>query len=325
MRLTQETAARRLPCGALVLWPVEFAITALPHLISLTLPEVVPVLMAATLAGGLVLNTSHHRQETTKDAIKRSDGLQRNRAPFVAAFRSATMLTTCVCILAVDFHVFPRRFAKVETYGTGIMDIGVGAFVFANGLVSRQARGIRTPDRRSYDGLVGRARGAMHSVGPCLVLGLGRLASVKATEYPEHVSEYGVHWNFFLSLAAVSLLTTVVQPSPVCSVPLAGLMLAAHHYALTRGGLESYIGEPQLHPATATGGTNNAQTCSLSDALSRCARSRCSARGGKLCLSQQRRHLQSPRLLGGVPAWHCAGPLVALTSPNAQRSKRCRH
>ena len=74
----------------------------------------------------------------------------------------------------------------------GITQIGVGAFVFANGLV--------TPMTSTPKGLFG----ALRSAGPLLVLGAGRLVSIKASGYPEHVSEYGVHWNFFLTLAAVS-------------------------------------------------------------------------------------------------------------------------
>jgi hypothetical protein len=50
------------------------------------------------------------------------------------------LLVTSICILAVDFPVFPRRFAKTEDFGFGLMDIGVGAFVFVSGLVSQEAR-----------------------------------------------------------------------------------------------------------------------------------------------------------------------------------------
>lgn len=31
------------------------------------------------------------------------------------------MLVTCVTILAIDFTVFPRRYGKTETYGTGLV------------------------------------------------------------------------------------------------------------------------------------------------------------------------------------------------------------
>ena len=61
--------------------------------------------------------------------------------PFVTATRTLTNLVTAIAILAVDFPIFPRRFAKTETYGTGLMDTGVGMFVVIHGLTSPEARG----------------------------------------------------------------------------------------------------------------------------------------------------------------------------------------
>lgn len=39
----------------------------------------------------------------------------------VKVYRSHMMLLTIICILAVDFHVFPRKFAKCEIWGTSVV------------------------------------------------------------------------------------------------------------------------------------------------------------------------------------------------------------
>ncbi|KAK9122045.1 hypothetical protein Syun_019662 [Stephania yunnanensis] len=68
----------------------------------------------------------------------------------ISSYRVSMMIVTCLCILAVDFKIYPRRYAKTETYGTGLV----------------------------------------------------------------HVGEYGVHWNFFFTLAAVSILTMTINIHP---------------------------------------------------------------------------------------------------------------
>ena len=118
---------------------------------------------------------------------------------FLCNFRAYVNIATAVSILAVDFVIYPRRFAKTETYGTGLMDVGVGSFIIANALVCQDARKT-TGSNLSFMKAV---RKELRAVLVLIALGFVRFAAVKSTDYQEHVSEYGVHWNFFLTLACV--------------------------------------------------------------------------------------------------------------------------
>ena len=87
------------------------------------------------------------------------------------------------------------------------MDVGVGCFVFAQGVMSgHRLAAAGVPGWREF-------QRAVRASVPLWILGSVRLFLVKATDYQEHVSEYGVHWNFFYTLA--------VLPVGVC----VGLML----------------------------------------------------------------------------------------------------
>ena len=126
------------------------------------------------------------------------------RVPFGTLARTYVNLFTAIAILAVDFPIFPRRLAKAETYGTGLMDVGVGAFLLANAGTAPEAR---YPERFSSNHSLKSYLKMLVLTGryvlPLFVLGLVRLAAVKSTDYQEHVTEYGVHWNFFFTVAVV--------------------------------------------------------------------------------------------------------------------------
>jgi phosphatidylinositol glycan class W len=162
--------------------------------------------------------------------------------PFITHYRGAMMVMTCVAILAVDFPVFPRRFAKVENWGTSLMDMGVGSFVFTAGVVAarpalKEASGRRPPlSKRLVTSL-------RHSI-PLLVLGTIRFISVKGLDYAEHVTEYGVHWNFFFTLGFLppfaALLQTVFDIVPSYAL-LSCILATLYEIALDKTSLGAFI------------------------------------------------------------------------------------
>ena len=155
-------------------------------------------------------STSNGKPTSSLDEATADDKDPLPIKPFITTYRGAMMIITCASILAVDFNVFPRRFAKTETFGTSLMDMGVGSFVFAAGLSAARQQ-LREQEKKSYS-FVARFKNSLRHSFPLLILGVVRLLSVKGLEYAEHVSEYGVHWNFFFTLAVIPLMVAIIQP-----------------------------------------------------------------------------------------------------------------
>lgn len=153
------------------------------------------------------------------------------------------LVVTCLAILAVDFKIFPRRFAKVENWGTSLMDLGVGSFVFAAGVVAARPILRERSDGRTQSLSTRLYQSLRHSL-PLVVLGLVRLWTVKGLDYAEHVTEYGVHWNFFFTLGFLPPFLAVLQ-SAFRFVPsyagLALLLAAAYQIALETTSLKAFI------------------------------------------------------------------------------------
>ncbi len=121
------------------------------------------------------------------------------------------------------------------------MDIGVGSFVFSQGIVSAIPL-LKNPSHLT-EPLLPKATTVLRKCSPALVLGLLRTISVKGTEYPvsdqylvtrvvvntsqEHVTEYGVHWNFFITLGLLPILQVLLHPLIVyVPISLLGLVVA---------------------------------------------------------------------------------------------------
>ncbi|ORX72098.1 GWT1-domain-containing protein [Linderina pennispora] len=121
--------------------------------------------------------------------------------PYLSIYRGEMMLMTCFCILAVDFWVFPLKFAKVETNGTSVMDLGVGSFVFSAGVVGAKPFLPRhVKDKVVKTSLAHQLKAGLWTAFPILALGFIRYIMTESAEYQKHVSEYGTHWNFFFTL-----------------------------------------------------------------------------------------------------------------------------
>ncbi|PVF95049.1 hypothetical protein CPB86DRAFT_788429 [Serendipita vermifera] len=154
------------------------------------------------------------------------------RLPAVSTWRAHMMLMTVISILAVDFPIFPRSLVKCETFGVSLMDLGVGSFVFAQGVASALPL-LKDPDHLSGS-IIPKVLTSVKKTSPLILIGIIRLILVKGTDYPgEHVSEYGTHWNFFLTLAIIPPLQMSLQPLfRYLPVTVVGLAVAILHQVL---------------------------------------------------------------------------------------------
>ena len=212
----------------------EFAILIIPMIFSMTTSQYSNIIVTTQLLILSALIFTGRKQSVKMDAKK---VVKRGHSGYVVAFRSYLQMLTVVAILAVDFNVFPRKFAKCETFGTSLMDVGVGCFVFSSGFVAGP---------RLQTG--GSLKRTIKLVLPVLLLGVIRAVLTKAVDYQEHVSEYGVHWNFFITLGLMPLLIYIqnffFRHIPLYSIAL--ITLGVYQYSLATGVEEFIMHSPRI-------------------------------------------------------------------------------
>jgi len=218
---------------------LDYAVLVLPCIVAFTAAELALFLVVAQCSlafifahlKGIKFNfwvSSNHT--LTKEDRATLASFAQPKKPFMSVYRALMMVSTCVCILAVDFPIFPRRFAKTEMFGTSLMDAGVGSFVLANSLTVKNALQ-KTSIFQSIKSAI-----------PVGLLGLARFITVKSVDYQEHVSEYGIHWNFFFTLAFLPLFGVVVKIFlGLNNVTLAACAVAFAYQCVLSMGLDQYI------------------------------------------------------------------------------------
>ncbi|KAF2353797.1 GWT1 [Trinorchestia longiramus] len=192
--------------------------------------HLVPLAVGLTLIAALGALAGRKK----RDAVSfRSQGavqvVQNKERDTLTLLRAFVGLSTAVAILAVDFHVFPRRFAKTEEFGWSVMDVGAAAYLFINATVDQRYTAGRS------------LRVVAREAGVLFVLGTVRVMSLSAADYQQHASEYGLHSNFFFVLA----FTKLVSVRWCKSVGAAGaatagcVMTVVQHLSSTR--LQSWV------------------------------------------------------------------------------------
>lgn len=149
----------------------------------------------------------------------------------ITAFRSFVNIASVLAILAVDFKVFPRRYAKTESFGFSLMDTGVGLFVVANGMVAPELKRQVDPLKKS-----------LKSTIPLLLIGGARFFLTKELDYHVPVSEYGVHWNFFITLATIKVFSScILNVIGIKFIWINAIVLTIAHEIVLQAGLSNFV------------------------------------------------------------------------------------
>ncbi|XP_060518885.1 uncharacterized protein LOC132697409 isoform X2 [Cylas formicarius] len=176
---------------------IEFSFIVIPVILNVTIltEYLKDIVYALSLVIGFMLFLVLNKPLVKNKAQVRSSHTRN----YITNARSTINLISVIAILAVDFQTFPSRFSKTQTTGFSLMDVGVGLFIYSNGIVAPEAK--ERPDS---------IKKSLKSCITLTTLGIIRLILTRITAYHVSEVEYGLHWNFFITLAVTKLFTSII-------------------------------------------------------------------------------------------------------------------
>ncbi|VDN82271.1 unnamed protein product [Brugia pahangi] len=179
------------------------------------------------------------RKRTYCDLFHQINDDQYSPTKFVTYMRLYGFLATAGAILSVDFDVFPRRFAKTSIFGRSVMDLGTATFVYCFAVVDvfrhypGRVKHVTQKQWFSYCSL------KPSSSAVLIMLGIARTFLLHFTNYQYQISEYGIYWNFFITLGLLRFLVDFLGRRHHL---LLGIIIAfTYQYFLTKQNLQQYL------------------------------------------------------------------------------------
>ncbi|PAA92540.1 hypothetical protein BOX15_Mlig023648g3 [Macrostomum lignano] len=214
-----------------------------------------PDLEAGAQTDAAFIKALENGQQAPVDAENKQ--IKRPPPPYndlLAIYRSIVYISTAVCIFARDQPCWNNDFSKTHSFGTGLMDVGIGCFVVCIGSLGPTAsRRIDSVDRSQTLRKAALQSVILTACGLVKTISVAVIISAKKIQYDAAWAEYGVHWNAFYSLAVarglgatLELLALPRWLPPLC----AALISAVCHEALLAGGLAQLVlapGQQQSH------------------------------------------------------------------------------
>ena len=129
--------------------------------------------------------------------------------------KSICNVLTCIAIMAVDYPpLFNRKLCKTEEEGWGLMDVGVSSLMISAAWSNQICINHKT-NKKSNSFLRDLVKALTGNVGILLAASV-RFFLLSGVDYHKHVTEWGVHWSFFLTIASLNVFGAFVRDNRHC-------------------------------------------------------------------------------------------------------------
>ena len=126
--------------------------------------------------------------------------------------KSMSMIITCITIMAVDYpKIFPRKLCKTEDSGWSFMDSGVALVMIFSGMTNPLV--VKQHCKNAIPPFVKGLKNAIASNKLVCFAASLRFFLLTGIDYHDHVTEWGVHWNFFMTIAFLNVFMVLIRSS----------------------------------------------------------------------------------------------------------------